>query len=141
MKYKVGDRVFHKKTGWGTIRGIRNSCSLQYAVEFDEEFFWGYSCNGLCRDDNGLYVSEFELSTSDSLLNDIRLRLGRDVRELMEVWKRITLWGKVLCIASAMICLPLAVCSCILERLENKVERFINSVPKEVKHIFRIYKE
>ena len=142
MKYKVGDRVFHKELGWGVVRGVASGfSSLRYAVEFDEEFSWAISCEGLCKRDYGAYISEFNLSKSDSLWNDIKLRVGREIRDLKANWHNLTTWGKFFLVGMIVLLFPYLVEDCISERIFNRIKRLVGNTHKKLSRIFRIYKE
>ena len=60
-KFKVGDRVVHKRVGIvGTIRVIDNT-SLPYGVEFDDTISGLNNLQGLCEIGHGLWVSEADI--------------------------------------------------------------------------------
>ena len=60
-KFKVGDRVVHKRVGIvGTIRVIDNT-SLPYGVEFDDTISGLNNLQGLCEIGHGLWVSEEDI--------------------------------------------------------------------------------
>ena len=60
-KFKVGDRVVHKRAGViGTIRVIDNT-SLPYGVEFDDTISGLNNLQGLCEIGHGLWVSEEDI--------------------------------------------------------------------------------
>ena len=60
-KYKIGDRVIHKRIGIiGTIRVIDDT-SLPYGVEFDDKISGLNNLQGLCEIGHGLWVSEEDI--------------------------------------------------------------------------------
>lgn len=60
-KFKIGDRVIHKRMGIiGTIRVIDDT-SLPYGVEFDDKISGLNNLQGLCEIGYGLWVSEEEI--------------------------------------------------------------------------------
>lgn len=142
LKYKVGDRVFHKKTGWGVVRGVANGFSSpHYAVEFDEEFSWAITCNGLCKEAHGSYISEFDLSKSDSLLNDIRIGIGGTLRDLQKEWNKLTPWGKFVYSTLSVFVSLFMLFYVAAERLPYDLRKVFKRGYKKLSHIFRIYKE
>ena len=60
-KFKIGDRVIHKRMDIiGTIRVIDDT-SLPYGVEFDDKISGLNNLQGLCEIGHGLWVSEEEI--------------------------------------------------------------------------------
>ena len=60
-KFKIGDRVIHKRIGViGTIRVIDDT-SLPYGVEFDDKISGLNNLQGLCEIGHGLWVSEEDI--------------------------------------------------------------------------------
>lgn len=64
---KVGDRVEYTETTYpyltgrrGTIKAINNEYYTNYAVEFDEHFDGGHTCDGRCKIGHGFYVYKKE---------------------------------------------------------------------------------
>lgn len=137
MKYKVGDRVFHKELGWGTVRSIVSQFLSQYAVEFDEEFDGAYDCDGLCDSERGSWVLERNLLSSDSFLDYLRHDMKHEFGNAKSVLEKLTLWGKFLYIVLGILHAPMV----MLGTLKTKYERTIDKVIYRIIHIFRIYKE
>ena len=60
-KFKIGDRVIHKRMNIiGTIRVIDDT-SLPYGVEFDDKISGLNNLQGLCEIRHGLWVSEEDI--------------------------------------------------------------------------------
>ena len=137
LKYKVGDRVFHKELGWGTVKGVSSPVLSSYAVEFDEEFDEAYGCEGLCDEERGLWVFEDRLLMSDSFLSYLLHDIKEEVRSIKEVWKNLTLWGKFLHAIAFMLWIPVITCA----TLDDKYANDIGKAADKVIRIFRIYKE
>lgn len=141
LKYKIGDRVFHKELGWGTVKRPNSLCLPEYEVEFDEEFDEEFA--GACRRvgmrdwEKVAYVSEERLLTSDSFLSYLLHDIKGEVRSIKAVWKNLTLWGKFLYTIVFILWVP----SIMFVILEDKCEKTINKGICKVIHIFRIYKE
>lgn len=148
MKYKVGDRVFHKNLGWGIVRGVDDSSCLPYAIETEIAYCWAHDCDGLCKDGHGFWYAESVWSRSDSLWNDIRPIIREAICIIREEWNKLTLWGKFFFPACVMVFLPIAVGDSILGRfgsgIEKLCDKFIeigDDAEKKLAYIFRIYKE
>lgn len=138
LKYKVGDRVFHKELGWGVVRGVANGfSSSRYAVEFDEEFAEAYDCDGLCDKERGSWVFERNLLDSDSLLSYLCHDIKEEIEDIRVQWRTLTLWGKFLYIIVFMLWIPVIT----YVTLNDKYMRVIDRAIDKVIHIFRIYKE
>ena len=137
MKYKVGDRVFHKELGWGTVKGVSSPVLSRYAVEFDEEFDEAYDCDGLCDPERGSWVFERNLLTSDSFLSYLLHDIKEEVRSIKAVRKNLTLWGKFLYAIAFMLWIPVITCA----NLDDKYANDIGKAADKVIRIFRIYKE
>jgi len=139
LKYKVGDRVFYKGIGWGTVKGFGDSSCFPYAVEFDRKNSLAHSCGGLCKYRHGFYISEFSLSRSDSLWNDIRIKVGKAIIGLRRDWKGLTPWGKFITPLCMMFFLPIVVIDIAVERYCDK--DVMGWLDKKISSVFRIYKE
>jgi len=137
LKYKVGDRVFHKELGWGTVKGVSSPVLSRYAVEFDEEFEEAYGCEGLCDKERGLWVFEGNLLSSGSFLNYLHHDMKQGFGDAKSVLKKLTLWGKFLYIVLGILYVPLV----MLGTLKTKYEHSVDKVIYRIIHIFRIYKE
>lgn len=137
MKYKVGDRVFHKELGWGTVKGVTSQALLRYAVEFDEEFDGAYGCDGFCDEERGSCVFERNLLSSDSFLDYLRHDMKQEFGNAKSVLGKLTLWGKFLYIVLGILHVPLVMLGTLKTKYEHSVDRFIYKII----HIFRIYKE
>jgi len=142
LKYKVGDRVFHKKRGWGVVKGSKEICScLCYAVDFDEKRRDGFSCDGLCRDGHGFFILEFDLSKHDSFLNNIRIGVGGTLHDLQKEWNKLTMWGKFVYSALAIFVSLSMSLYIAAEGLPYDAWKVFERGYKKLSHIFRIYKE
>lgn len=141
LKYKVGDRVFHKELGWGTVNRPNSLGLPEYEVEFDEEFdeeFSGaYRCVGMSDWEKVAYVSEDRLLMSDSFLSYLLHDIKEEVRSIKAVWKNLTLWGKFLHAIAFMLWIPVITCA----TLDDKYANDIGKAADKVIRIFRIYKE
>lgn len=137
LKYKVGDRVFHREFGLGTVRSIVSQVLPQYAVEFDEEFDGAYDCDGLCDSERSLCVYEWNLLKLDSLLSYLLHDMKEKFRSVKRGWNILTLWGKIIYVIAFVLCILLI----MFETLMNKYERVIDKGIYKVIHIFRIHKE